>query len=57
VIRFETKVKVKHNYKKIHKISDMLPKIIPELTESILKNLRGYAIKFEKGHNQERNTL
>ena len=55
MIKIETKVKVKHNYKKISKISQMLPKILPQITEDILKNIRGYAIKLERGHNEERN--
>lgn len=53
MIKLSARVKVKNNYKKINKISDMLPKILPEITESILKNIRGYAIRLEKGHNQE----
>lgn len=53
MIKLSTKVKVKHNYKKFNKISDMLPKILPDLTKDILKNIRGYAVKLEKGHNEE----
>ena len=53
MISVSAKVKVKHNYKKIRKLSDMLPKILPDITKDILKNIRGYAIKLEKGHNEE----
>ena len=31
----------------------MLPEILPDLTKDILKNIRGYAVKLEKGHNEE----
>lgn len=53
MIKLSAKVKVKHNYKKFNKISNMLPEILPDLTKDILKNIRGYAVKLEKGHNEE----
>ena len=56
-IKISAKAKVKHNYKKFNKISDMLPQTLPEITKDILKNIRGYAIKFERGHNEERYTM
>ena len=49
----EIKVKVKHGYKRINKIVDNLPKISKEITNEILKNIRGYAIRLEKGHNEQ----
>jgi hypothetical protein len=52
-IRFSAKIKVKHNYKKFDKIIENLPKMLPEVTENVLKSIRGCAIKLEKGHNEE----
>ncbi len=50
---FKCEIKVKHNYKKINNIIKELPKLATEITEDILKNIQGYAIRLEKGHNQE----
>lgn len=50
-MRIECKTKVKHNYKKINTIIKNLPKFATESIESVLKNIRGYAIRLEKGHN------
>lgn len=52
-IKLSAKVKVKHNYRNLKKISEILPKMLPDLTTNILKNIRGYAIRLEKGHNSE----
>lgn len=50
-MKIECKTKVKHNYKKINTIIKNLPQFATESIESILKNIRGYAIRLEKGHN------
>lgn len=52
-MKFDCKVKIKHNYKNINSIIQKLPQTINESLEEVLKNIRGYAIKFEKGHNEE----
>lgn len=39
--------------KKVNKIITELPKKVEESIEDILKNIQGYAIKLEKGHNEE----
>mgnify|MGYP006924855233 FL=1 len=31
-----------------------LPQTAKVITEDVLKNIRGYAIRLEKGHNEER---
>lgn len=46
-------IKVKHNLKNIKAVSNKLPQIAKEITEDVIKNIRGYAIRFEKGHNEE----
>ncbi len=48
-MKLSCEIKVKHSYKKINDIIKKLPKT----TEDILKNIRGYAIKLEKGNNSE----
>lgn len=53
MISFNCNIKVKHNFKNIQKISEDLPNIANEITKSILNNIRGYAIKLERGHNEE----
>lgn len=52
-IKLKAKVKVKHNYKKLNQISSKLPKIVHGSIEDVLKNVKGYAVKLEKGHNNE----
>lgn len=39
--------------KKINKIIKDLPQKVEESVEEILKNIQGYAIRLERGHNQE----
>lgn len=39
--------------KKINKMVIELPKKVEESIEEILKNIQGYAIRLEKGHNEE----
>ena len=46
-------IKVKHNFKNISAIAQKLPQMAKEITEDVLNNIRGYAIKLEKGHNSE----
>ena len=45
-----TSVKVKYNLKRIGNLIDKLKKL--PIIEDVLKNMRGYAIKLEKGHNE-----
>ena len=52
-MKFDCKIKVKHNFKKINNIVQRLPQVTKEITEDILKNIKGYAIKLERGHNEE----
>ena len=53
MINFNCNIKVKHNFKNINAITQKLPQIVKEITEDVLKNIRGYAIMLEKGHNEE----
>lgn len=46
------KIKVKHNFENINAITQRLPQIAKDITEDVLKNIRGYAIRLEKGHNE-----
>jgi len=52
-IKITAKVKVKHNFKKIQKLEKQLVPTITESLEDVLKNIRGFAIRLEKGHNSE----
>lgn len=51
MIKFDCKIKVKHNFKNINVIAQKLPQMAKEITEDVLKNIRGYAIRLENGHN------
>lgn len=53
MINFNCNIKVKHNFKNINAIEKKLPQIVTGSVEEILKNIRGYAIKLERGHNEE----
>ena len=53
MINFNCNIKVKHNFKNIDAIIKKLPQTAKMATEDVLKNIRGYAIKLEKGHNEE----
>lgn len=53
MINLGCKIKVKHNFKNINAIIQKLPQTTKMITEDVLKNIRGYAIKLEKGHNEE----
>lgn len=46
-------IKVKHNFKNIKAITQKLPQIAKEITEDVLKNIQGYAIRLEKGHKED----
>lgn len=52
-MKLSCEIKVKYNYKKINNLIKKLPKIGESFIEDILKNIQGYAIKLEKGHNSE----
>lgn len=53
MVKINCKVKAKYNYKRIQELEKRLPQTIKESVEDIVKNIQGYAIKLEKGHNQE----
>ena len=53
MISFNCNIKVKHNFKNIDAIVKKLPQTTKIITEDVLKNIRGYAIRLEKGHNEE----
>lgn len=53
MINFNCNIKVKHNFKNIDAIIQKLPQTAKIITEDVLKNIRGYAIRLEKGHNEE----
>lgn len=50
-IKLGCKIKVKHNYKNIEKIQKNIVKTATESLQDVLKNIRGYAIRLERGHN------
>lgn len=49
----KVKVKVKNNFKKFEKINNQISGVAAEGIKDVLKNIRGYAIKLEKGHNEQ----
>lgn len=53
MINFNCNIKVKHNFENINAIMQKLPQTAKTITEDVLKNIRGYAIRLEKGHNEE----
>ena len=53
MISFNCNFKVKHNFKNINALTQKLPQVSKEITKDVLNNIRGYAIKLEKGHNEE----
>lgn len=53
MINFDCKIKVKHNFKNISAIAQKLPQMAKEITEDVLNNIRGYAIRLEKGHKED----
>ena len=52
-IKFNTKFKVKHNYKRFNIVANKLSENISDSFEDLLNNIRGYAIRLERGHNSE----
>ena len=54
MINFNCNIKLKNNFKNINTIMQKLPQTAKVITEDVLKNIRGYAIRLEKGHNEER---
>ena len=48
MINFNCNIKVKHNFKNIETIIKTLPQTAKIITEDVLKNIRGYAIRLEK---------
>lgn len=50
-IKLSCKIKVKNNYKRIENIQHKLPETNQKSIRDVLKNIRGYAIRFERGHN------
>ena len=53
MINFNCNIKVKHNFKNINAIMQKLPQTAKAITEDVLKNIRDYAIRLEKGNNEE----
>ena len=53
MINFNCNIKVKHNFKNLDAIIQKLPQTAKIITEDVLKNIRGYAIRLEKGNNEE----
>lgn len=53
MINFNCNIKVKHNFKNIDAIIQRLPQTAKIITEDILKNIRGYAIRLEKSHKED----
>ena len=45
-------IKIKHNFKNINAIIQKLPQTARVISKDILENIRGYAIRLEKGHNE-----
>lgn len=53
MINFNCNIKVKHNFKNIDTIIQKLPQTAQMITENVLKNIRGYAIRLENGHTED----
>ncbi len=47
------KFKVKHKFKRFETIGNKLITSTSKGIEDVLKNIRGYAIKLERGHNSD----
>lgn len=52
MINFGCNIKVKHNYKNFNAIMQKLPQTAGLISKDILDNIRGNAIRLEKGHNE-----
>lgn len=48
MIDFNCNIKVKHNFKNMDAIIQKLPQTARIVTEDVLKNIKGYAIRLEK---------
>lgn len=46
-------IKIKHNFKNINTIIQKLSQTSKIITEDILKNIQGYAVKLEKSHKED----
>lgn len=53
MINFGCRIKIKHNFKDINAIIQKLPQTARLISKDILDNIRGYAIRLEKGHKDE----
>lgn len=53
MISFNCNIKIKHSFKNIKAITQRLPEVAKEITEDVLKNIQGYAIRLEKGHKED----
>lgn len=53
MISFNCNIKVKHNFKNVNAIIQKLPQTAKDMTEDVLRNIRGYAIRLEKGHKED----
>lgn len=53
MIKFDCKINVKHNFERLNALQSSLPETIKESVEDILKNIQGYAIRLERGHNEQ----
>ena len=52
MVKINCKVRAKYNYKKINNLIKELPKTKDVTLDKVLSNIRGYAIKLEKGHHE-----
>ncbi len=53
MISFNCNIKIKHDFRNIDAIIQRLPQAAKIITEDVLKNIRSYAIRLEKGHKDE----
>lgn len=52
-MKLNCEIKVKNNFKNFEKLKNKLVETVQESIEEVLKNIRGYAIKLEKGNNED----
>lgn len=52
-MKLNCEIKVKNNFKNFEKLKNKLVETVQESVEEVLKNIRGYAIKLEKGNNED----
>ena len=53
MINFNCNIKIKHNFKNINAIIKKLPQTVKIAAEDVLENIKGYAIRLEKGHTED----